>query len=67
MKENRHALDEAYVCLKLLKHSFTSPNVVEYFGAARLPRPDGILLQLFLELMPSECVRVCMCEGVECV
>lgn len=53
-KEDLKTLDEAYICLKLaclIKNA--PPNIVEYFGAAMLPRPSTI--QLFLELMPSKC------------
>jgi len=48
-------LDEAYVCLKLAYEFNVSRNIVEYFSAALLPgRLGPSIVQLFMEIMPSE-------------
>ena len=56
-KEDVKTLDEAYICLKLACLTKNAPpNIVEYFGAAMLPsHTHPSTIQLFLELMPSEC------------
>ncbi len=60
--ENDKSLDEAYVCLKLAYEFNVSRNIVEYFCAALLPgyshKPS--IVQLFMEIMPSELLVVGM-------
>lgn len=54
--EGEKTLDEAYICLKLAHDLNVTRNIVEYFGAAMLPSFSGNLVQLFMEIMPSEWV-----------
>lgn len=60
MGENKEILDEAYICLKLAHGLHISRNVVDYFGAAMLPSSTSSnVVQLFTEIMPSECEGEC--------
>ena len=52
--ENAKSLDEAYVCLKLAYELNVSRHIAEYFGAAMLPNFSQNIIQLFMEIMPSE-------------